>query len=110
MEKVILTFDDNETYTIENNKIDISAFSNWYDTSRKFNDSINLSRIYADNDDFSLELRTILDIINEREITSVEWTKDSRNILTLTGSISPSWSLTATPTLNEIINFTITEI
>lgn len=108
MEKVILIFNDNETYTIENNKVDISAFSNWYDTSRKFNDSINLSRIYADNDDFSLELRTILDIINEREIISVKWINNEKDILTLTGNIIPSWSLTATPVLNEIINFTIT--
>lgn len=105
MNNIILTFEDNSTSTIDCSKVDVSAFTNWYGSEKRTNSSINLSLTHKE-DDIILRLREIIDIINDRAITKVAWTRGEKEILSLTGTISPSWSLISNGNLTETINFT----
>lgn len=104
MNNIVLTFEDNSTYTIDCSGVDVSAFTNWYGSEKKTDSSINLSLIHKE-DDIVLELREIIDIINDRAITKVTWARGEKEILSLVGTIFPSWSLTSIGDLSETINF-----
>lgn len=107
MNKVVITFADETTHTIECiEDIEVSAFANWYDTERKFNDSINLNCVHHE-EDVKLVLREVIDVIADNEIVSVSWLDDAKEILVLDGAIRPSWNLQANPTLSEMLNFTM---
>lgn len=105
MNNIVLTFEDNSTYTIDCSGVDVSAFTNWYGSEKKTDSSINLSLTHKE-DDIILKLREIIDIINDRVIIKVTWVRGEKDILSLTGTISPSWSLTSMGDLSETINFT----
>ncbi len=107
MNKVIITFANETTHTIECVEgIEVSAFANWYDTERKFNDSINLNCVHRE-EDVELVLREVIDVIGDNEIISVSWMDDDKEILILEGTIRPSWNLQANPVLSEMLNFTM---
>lgn len=86
--------------------VEVSAFTNWYETDRKYNDSINLSKIHHE-DDVELVLRKVIDELADRAVVEVSWLEDDNKILTLIGDVSPSWNLQANPVLSEMLNFTL---
>lgn len=104
MTKVILTLEDDTTYTINCENIEVSAFASWYDTGRKYNDSINLNKVHHE-EDVELILRQVIDALGDKVVTEASWYENDKEILSLSGNISSSWSLQANPTLTETINF-----
>lgn len=108
MPNVVLTLEDSSTYNIDctGKDIEVSAFTDWYDTERLYNDSINLTKIHRE-EDIELSLRSILDILGEQKIIEIVWMQNDKELLKFTGDIIPRWNLQANPTLNEILNFTV---
>lgn len=92
------------TQSIDCTEIEVSAFTNWYDADRSYNDSINLTKVHREAD-VELTLRATLEQLNNQKITKVTWMWNDTELMSLTGNVIPHWSLQANPTLNETLNF-----
>lgn len=108
MNKIVLTFEDKTTHEIDCSGVAVSAYTNWYGSERRTDDSINLSIAHKE-DDVVLKLRQVIDAINNRAIAEVSWMRDDKEVMALSGEINPSWSLNSLDDLTEMLNFTLAE-
>lgn len=112
MQKLIIYFNDDTSYEVEAQNIEISAFVNKNKNVNinefEIEESINLYKNYKENENYEiLVLKNIMTIVQDKIIIKVVWINDDKVLDKLEGLIIPRWSLNINPQVTEVLNFYI---